>query len=165
MKTLVLFAFCTALFSKSIIAQVSKIIPTEAEDFYNKLMPLLRPQIKNIVLHNAKAIEKRKINTDSLAHALNANTTLKGMSKNNIEGIIVLIMVQASKDADIDLKKMVLEIGRNNEQKEEARDEMNETQNLKLQMIMDHKSAMAEEVSYTMKKISGSQQDIIDNLK
>jgi hypothetical protein len=96
---------------------------------------------------------------------LNANTTLKGMSKNNIEGIIVLIMVQASKDADIDLKKMVLEIGRDNEQKEEARDEMNETQNLKLQMIMDHKSAMAEEVSYTMKKISASQQDIITNLK
>jgi hypothetical protein len=61
MKTLVLFAFCTALFSKSIIAQVSKIIPTEAEDFYNKLMPLLRPQIKNIVLHNAKTIENEKL--------------------------------------------------------------------------------------------------------
>ena len=31
------------------------------------------------------------------------------MSKNDIEGITVLIMVQASKDADANLKKMVLD--------------------------------------------------------
>ncbi len=40
-----------------------------------------------------------------------------------------------------------------------------EMQNLKLQMIMDRKSDMAEEVSYVMKKISGTQQNIINNLK
>src|ERR1700693_600335 len=118
MKNLLFFAFFTLLlFSKNLIAQVSKVIPPEADDFYNKSMPLLRPQVKNIVLNTAKAIENCKINADSLSRALRGKVTLKGMSNNDIEGVIVLIMVQASKDADTDLKRMVLEISHKNDQK------------------------------------------------
>ncbi len=177
MKNLLFFALCIVLYSKSILGQVSKVMPAEADNFYNKSMPLLRPQVKNIVLHTAKAIKNRKINSDSLAAELKATAALKRMSSNDIEGIIVLVMVQASKDADADLKKMVLEISRNNGQKKrlnqettnndekESRDDTNEIQNLKLQMIMDHKSDMAQEVNYAMKKISSTQQIIINNLK
>lgn len=165
MKILFCFTCLTLLFSKSSVAQVSKVIPQEANDFYNKSMPLLRTQVKNIVLHTAKAIENRKINADSLTQTLKANKTLKQMSNNDIAGIIVLIMVQASKDADADLKNMVLAISHSNEQKENYQDDANERQNLQLQMIMDRKSDMAEEVSYVMKKISGTQQNIINNLK
>jgi hypothetical protein len=166
MKNLLFFAFFTLLlFSKNLIAQVSKVMPPEADDFYNKSMPLLRPQVKNIILQTAKAIENRKINADSLSQALHRNMTLKGMSNNDIEGVIVLILVQASKDADADLKHMVLEISHKNDQKKESQEEISEIQNLKLQMIIDRKSHMAEEVGYAMKKISGAQQNIINNLK
>jgi len=166
MKNLLFFAFFTLLlFSKNLIAQVSKVMPPEADDFYNNSMPMLRPQVKNIILQTAKAIENRKINADSLSQALHRNMTLKGMSNNDIEGVIVLIMVQASKDADADLKHMVLEISHKNDQKKESQEEISEIQNLKLQMIVDRKSHMAEEVSYAMKKISGTQQNIINNLK
>lgn len=165
MKNLLFFVFCTFFFSKNLVAQVSKVIPPDADDFYNKSMPQLRPQVKNIVLQTAKAIENRKINADSLLHSLNNNKGLKRMSNNDIAGIMVLIMIQASKDADDDLKKIVLEISRSNDQKKESKEEINETKNLKLQMIMDRKSDIAEEVSYEMKKISGTQQNIINNLK
>lgn len=165
MKILSCFILCTLLFFKSPIAQVLKVIPTEADDFYNKSMPMLRPQVKNIVLNTAKTIENREVNADSLILALKANKALKGMRNNDIEGIIVLIMVQASKDADADLKSMVLEISRKNDLKKNNRHKVDEAQNLKWQMIMDRKSDMAEEVSYVMKKISGTQQDIINNLK
>ncbi len=177
MKNLLFFALYIVFYSPSILGQVSKVMPPEADDFYNKSMPLLRPQVKNIVLHAAKAIENRKINSDSLSRELKANAALKGMSNNDIEGIIVLIMVQASKDADANLKKMVLEISRSNGQKKQAnttsektnknntQDDIDEIQNLKLQMIMDHKSDMAQEVNYAMKKISSTQQTIINNLK
>ncbi|HWH62133.1 MAG TPA: hypothetical protein VNS50_02625 [Ginsengibacter sp.] len=165
MKNLLFFAICLLFFSKSIFAQVSKVIPPDADDFYNKSMPLLRPQVKDIVLTTAKAIENRKTNADSLSKVLSANNALKGISNNDIQGIIVLIMVQASKDADANLKRMVLEISHKNENKKESQEEINEAQNLKLQMIKDRKSDMAEEVSYVMKKIEGSQQNIINNLK
>lgn len=165
MKNLLFFAICLLFFSKSIFAQISKVIPPDADDFYNKSMPLLRPQVKDIVLTTAKAIENRKTNADSLSKVLSANNALKGISNNDIQGIIVLIMVQASKDADANLKRMVLEISHKNENKKESQEEINEAQNLKLQMIKDRKSDMAEEVSYVMKKIEGSQQNIINNLK
>ena len=179
MKNLLFFALCIVFYSKSIFGQVSKVIPPEANDFYNKSMPLLRPPLKNIVLHTAKVIENRKISADSLSTELKANATLKGMSNNDIEGIIVLIMVQASRDADDNLKKMVLEINKSNDQKKQARsnsartdknknetkDNIDEIENLKLQMIMDCKSDMAQEVNYAMKKISSTQQTIINNLK
>jgi hypothetical protein len=177
MKNLLFFGFLTLWFSKSLTAQVSKIMPSDADDFYNKSMPLLRSQIKNIVLQTAKGIENRKINADSLSQALHRNIALKGMSNNDIEGIIVLIMVQATKDADADLKEMVIEISRRNSQqkesvsnsgtakKKESQDDINEKQNLKLQMIMGLKRDMAEEVSNVMKKISEAQQNIINNLR
>jgi hypothetical protein len=166
MKNLLFFAFFTLLFfSKNLIAQVSKVIPPDADDFYNKSMPLLRPQVKDIILKTAKAIENRKVDADSLSLTLHRNMTLKGMSNNDIEGVIVLIMVQASKDADADLKHLVLDISHKNDQKKEGQEEINQVQNLKLQMIRDRKSDMAEEVSYAMKKISGTQQNIINNLK
>jgi hypothetical protein len=112
-----------------------------------------------------------------LAKEFNSVCGMWGMTHNDIEGIIVLIMVLASKDADANLKKMVLEISRNNGQKKqttaksqipnknETQDDIDEIQNLKLQMIIDRKSDMAREVNYAMKKISSTQQTIINDLK
>src|SRR6266700_1649993 len=125
MKNLLFFGFFMLLLSsKNLIAQVSKVIPPDADDFYNKSMPLLRSQVKDIILKTAKGIENRKIDADSLCRALHRNITLKSMSNNDIEGVIVLIMVQASKDADADLKRMVLEISRKNDQKKESQEEI-----------------------------------------
>jgi hypothetical protein len=165
MKNLLFFALLISIFPKISNAQVSKIMPADADEFYNKSMPLLRPQVKKIVLQTAQNIKHSKINADSLSRILSKNPVLKGMSNKDIAGITVLIMVQASKDADADLKQMVLEISRQNE-KDNAITSQNEAQNSKLQTIIDRKSGMAEEISYVMKKISRPErQDIINNLK
>jgi hypothetical protein len=177
MKNLFLFAFFTVLSTKCTTAQVSKVMPEDADHFYNTSMPLLRPVIKTVVTQSAKAIENRKINTDSLSVALRRNYSLKGMGNNEIEGIIILIMVQVSRDADADLKRMVLEISRNNNQKNAAtalarssaqKDSLAETsciQHLKLKMIIERKSDIAEEIGDAMKKIAAPHQDIINNLR
>ena len=167
---------------KNLNAQVPTAMPPDANTFYINAMPVIRQQVKDIVLHTANAIKHHKANADSLSQRLRTNKTLKGMSNNDIEGITVLIMVQASKDADADLKLVVLGMSRRNEQKQQATtmqtvsvnnvenknrsiEEINDMQNLKLQMIMERKSRMAEEISNVMKKISGTQQNIINNLK
>lgn len=165
MKNLLFFCLLTFLFSKTINAQVSKTMPADANEFYSKSMPLLRPQVKKIVVQTAENIKHSKINADSLSRVLNKNSALKGMRNKDIEGITVLIMVQASKDADADLKKMVLEISRQNSQ-DNAMTNQNDAQNSKLQTIIDRKSGMAEEISYVMKKISAPEREsIINNLK
>ena len=164
MKNLLLFVFITFNISKNSNAQVAKAMPPDADEFYNKTMPLLRPQVKKIISQTAEEIKHRRINSDSLASSLHRNPQLKGMSNYDIEGITVLVMVQASKDADDDLKKMVMEISRSSNQNNNVAKE-NDSQDSKLQLIMDRKSGMAEEIGYVMKKISGAQQDIINNLK
>src|ERR1035438_1427646 len=177
MKNLLLFVYCTVLVTKCTTAQVSKVMPEDADHFYNTSMLLLRPAVKTVVLQAAKAIEHRKINTDSLSVALHRNSALKGMGNTEIEGILILIMVQVSRDADADLKRMVLEISRNNNQKKAAstlsrsaaqRDSLAEAfcvQNLKLKMIIERKSDIAEEIGDAMKKISAPHQNIINNLR
>ena len=164
-------------------AQVSTAMSPEANAFYINAMPAIGQQIKNLVLQTAGAIKHYKVNTDSLSRKLHSNKILKDLSNNDIDGITVLIMVQASKDADADLKLMVLGMNRRNEQKgqQEATiqtvsenntdnkprsiEEIRDMQNAKLRMIMERKSRMAEEINDLMKKISGTQQNIIADLK
>ena len=178
MKNLLLFAFCFfSLFEKT-YSQVPAVMPPDANNFYNNSMPFLRPQVKSLILQTAKAMSHHKANADSLSQSLKTNVYLKGMNSNDIEGVIVLIMVQASKDADTDLKNLVMNINKDGQKQEThsniqtastttnaSKDEVIEMQKLKLQKIIDHKSDMAEEVTYVMKKISGTQESIINNLK
>jgi hypothetical protein len=165
MKNLLLSALVAVSISQKIAAQVSKVMPPEADEFYNKSIPFLRPEIKQIVLQTAASIKHRIINGDSLCNSLHKHPQLKGMSNNDIEGITVLIMVQASKDNDDDLKKMVMQISRSSNQNNSLAKENDDSQNSKLQVIIDRKSGMVEEINYVMKKISENPQDIIDNLK
>jgi hypothetical protein len=183
MKKNLLFAFCMISILKSLTAQVPMAMPPDANAFYDNSMPLLRQPIKEIVFQISKVIKLHKANADSLSQTLRSNVKLKGISNNDIEGITALILVQAYIDADEDLKHLVLGICHSNERKSEnqstmhsvstnnidnkkgAGDDINEMQNLKLQMIMECKSSIAEQASYVMKKISGRQESIVNNLK
>jgi len=182
MKNLVLFAYCMARLS-NLNAQVPAAMPPEANAFYINAMAGIRQQIKDLVIQGAAAIKHRSPNADSLSRRLPGNNKLKGLNDNDIEGITVLIMVQASRDMDAELKIMVLAMSHSNDRKQQPQtgaqtvsvhnvdnrkpstEELNQMQNLKLSMIMEMKSRLAEEISNLMKKISGTQQNIISHLK
>jgi hypothetical protein len=180
MKNLLLIVLFLSFF-QSFKAQVAAVMPADANDFYINAMPLVRQQVKEIILQTAVAIKYRRANADSLSQKLLLQKALKGLSSNDIEGITVLILVQASKDADADLKLIVLNVSRRNEQKQQPTaqtvsensvenknksiEEIHDTQNAKLQLIMNRKRMMAEEISTAMKKISGAGESIINNLK
>lgn len=181
MKNLLVFAFCILLF-KNINAQVPTAMPPDATAFYNKAMPVIRQHIKDIVVQTAHAIKRYNAKADSLSRRLRANHVTKGMSNHNIDGITVLILVQAYRDADVDLKLMVLGMSRRNEQRQQqataqsisvnnaknenrSTDEINDIQNLKLQMIIERKRRMAEEIGSVMQNIQNTQQSIINDLK
>jgi hypothetical protein len=115
------------------------------------------------------------VNSERLIKTLHSNPALKGMSEENIAAISTLVMVQASKDADEDLKKMVLSMRNNSEaepvsntngvNKHESLQEINDKKQLMLQMIMQRKSKMAEEIDLIIKKIYSNRENIINNLK
>ncbi len=167
--------FLCIVFTHQSIAQVPMAMPPDADAFYKNAMPIIKPQLKNVIVKSASILKNQPVNSESLIKALHSNPALKGMSDENIEAISTLIMVQASKDADEDLKEMVLSMRNNNEAepvsdtncggKNETLQEINDKKQLMLQRIMNRKSKMAEEISLVIKKIYDNKENIINNLK
>lgn len=167
--------FLCIVFTHQSIAQVPMAMPPDADAFYIHAMPIIKPQLKNVIVKSAYLLKNQQVNSDSLIKALHSNPVLKGMSDENIEAISTLIMVQASKDADEDLKKMVLSMRNKNDAEEvsnpnigdknKSLQEINDKKQLMLQMIMHRKSKIAEEISLVIKKIYDNRENIINNLK
>jgi hypothetical protein len=100
-------------FSLSTFGQVNYSMPPEANTFYNNAMQKLKPVIKNVIEKNARNLKGRHVNIDSLLAQLQKETGLKSSSKETLQAITVLIMIQVSKNADADLKNLVINMPKN----------------------------------------------------
>ena len=114
MKNLLPFIFCG--FSFCSFAQVHSAMPPEASAFFNNAMRSIKPEIKNLIERNANNLKGRNVNADSLTNTLKKDPLLKKINQHDIEAITVLIMVQASKNADAELKNLVINMRKNNNQ-------------------------------------------------
>ncbi len=118
-----------------------------------------------------------------------ASTVPNGLLGADIESLISFIMAQAARDAEADLKTLLAEIKETNRSKEELRkfleyrrakraggspekpagldsmSEMSDVQALRLQMYMDRRSKAMSAISNLLKKISDTQQSIVQNWK
>mgnify|MGYP001551846099 FL=1 len=63
MKNLLLPLF--SFFSFSCYAQINYVMPQEANSFYYRAMPEIKPGIKSIIEKNAEALRSRTVNVDS----------------------------------------------------------------------------------------------------
>lgn len=104
MKNLLPFIFCGLSFGS--YSQVNTVMPPEADIFYNNAIKTIKPQIKNTIEKNASNLKGRRVNTDSLARNLHLDQSLKNSTGQEIDAIVILIMVRASKNADADLKNL-----------------------------------------------------------
>ncbi|MEO9144054.1 MAG: hypothetical protein ABI237_00725 [Ginsengibacter sp.] len=159
MKNLLLLLFIP--FSITSSAQVTSVIPQEANTFYNHAMRTIKPVIKEIVQKNALLLRGRKINSDSLSKALHNEKLLKNASQHDAEAIAVLIMVQVSRNADADLKYLVV----NMHKKGDSSDGISDNSSGEVETIMANKSLIAENVSLAMKKMPALPERILDNLR
>jgi hypothetical protein len=158
MKKILPFIFLC--FSFSGFAQVNYIMPEEANTFYKNAMLKIKPDIKNIVIKNAQSLKGQHVNTDSLFTQLHKEPALKSGSKANLQAIVVLIMVQVSKNADADLKNLVINMSKNKNP-----NKSNESPEDQVATIVANKSVIAESVTMAMKKFSDSGELQLDNLK
>lgn len=161
---LLFFTFCFPV-AFSLHAQVPAAMPPEADAFYNEAMPVINAHLKTAVLKTAVAMKERKPNADSLYSALKKQSPFKELSEQNLRGVTTLIMVQAAKNTDDDLKKMVLSMNSKSSSAPSEKQEEFEQKQLRLKMIMLRKSKLAEEVSVVMKNISDNTSNIISDLR
>lgn len=99
---------------------------------------------------------------------------LGNLSNEDIEALAFLVMMQAAKDAQSDLKNIMDGVKKTNQQKQSQRaaqnqkdalSEMGEEDSLRLQMAMDRLSKMMATLSNIMKKLAQTQDSIIQNMK
>lgn len=117
-----LFFVITVFNTLTAFSQNTALTNQQAEDFYNKAMPVMRPALKNIVLTNARQLKGRTVNADSLTQALKNNGQISNLQSTDIEAMVMLIMMQASKDANEDMKNMLAEMKKINDQKKQMRE-------------------------------------------
>ncbi|CAN5286381.1 hypothetical protein BH20BAC1_BH20BAC1_05780 [soil metagenome] len=172
MKQVLVLVLSCFLFSLPLFAQVPAAMPPEADQFYNEAMPVVKEQVKSLIMKTAASFKNRNANADSLYKVLRTNNALKNLSEEQLKGLSALIMVQASKNADDDLKKMVLSMNNRNDKvtqkaqpQSEATPDAPDEKQLLLEMIMQHKCRIAEEVSLVIKTISSNKTDIISHLR
>jgi hypothetical protein len=140
-------------------------MPAEATSFYNSAMQKIKPELKNTIEKNANKLKGRIVNIDSLSVELHKDRFLKNSNQEDLKAIVVLIMVQISKNADADLKNMVIHMHKNPDQNENRNSSVNGSQENMIENILANKRQIAENVSSVMEKLPGLTQTLIDELK
>ncbi len=158
MKKLLPLIFLSFAFTT--FGQVNYTMPPEANAFYDNAMQKINPAIKSLIEKKADNLKGRSVNMDSLLTQLHKETVLKNSSKESLQAITVLIMVQLSKNADADLKNLVINLSKN-----KTRDTISETSENKVANILANKSLIAEGVTIALKKMPAAQEIVLENLK
>jgi len=156
MKNILPFLFFLFLADFS-FAQVNSVLPPEANAFYQNSIKTIKPGVKDLIEKNANKLTGQKVNVDSLVTELHKTALLKAGNEKDLQAITVLILVQASKNADNELKDIVIHSGNPDSQSE--RDKSFAT------LLVENKSEIANAVALIMKKLSGSPEMVMDKFK
>lgn len=153
MKYSILLTFC--LWTLYSFGQLNSSMPPEASIFYNKAIDIISPEIRNVVLANSLKIKGKKIEAEKLVTELMKDTQLKKLNKADLDWIAILIMVQASKNTDDELKKKVVDLRKNPGQ--EGMDE--------IKRLSEFKSFLASNTAQLLENTTISQENALNNLK
>lgn len=140
-------------FSLAGYGQVNSVMPPEAELFYNHAMRTIKAEIKSTIEKNANNLKNKIVDSDSLSRSLRTDASLQNLTQQGIEAVTILIMVQISKNADADLKDMVV-----NRQKDTDHSEV-------VEIILSNKSLIATDVTDLMNELGSSRDMALDGLK
>jgi len=113
---------CGLLLSGSAVAQLC--IPPEAESFYTKAMKEIKPSHSAWIRSTNSDIRLGKSNSDNLPRIAAGYGQPLNLANMDIEALMMFVMMQVQKDAEDDIRNIMEEIKRSNEQKKKIREVM-----------------------------------------
>lgn len=153
MKYSILLVFCLNTFFS--FGQVNRSIPPEASIFYNKAIHIISPEIRNCVTENAIKISNSRIPAEQLLSELKKEARLKKLSKADLDWIAILIMVQANKNTDEEIKRKVVEL-----RKDPGQEGIEE-----IKQLSELKSFLAGSTTLLLERTTISQENVLNKLK
>ena len=154
MMKLLLITFI--LISNNCWSQANSILSPDAKSFYEKAMPTVKPGVKDLIENMGIHFSNHTIDVDSLLFQLKNKKILERFTPHELKGILVLIMVQASENADKRIKQLVTRTSGGNEENTAA-DQTN--------IIIQNKSQIAANANMVMNNISINKEEILRSLK
>jgi hypothetical protein len=147
-----------------------------------RLQRLVGPRTKKKISQIAPAfsVRARQLPPTADFHGLAVSEVRSGfqgagtLSNGDVEALAFMVMMQATKDAQSDLKNIMDGVQQTNQQKQAQRSaqnqknsmsELGDEQSLRLQMEMDRLSKLMEALSNIEKKMAQTDDSIVKNLK
>ena len=191
----VLFAISLVFLFQLSEAQLRRVSQPQATAFYNKLAVTARPAVLAAVNTTARRFSGKDFSEASVRTALKANPDLKNLPNGNMDALVMMVLLQLANDNEKDLHDQMAGMKAIDAQKNAQRDamakkkdspvkaadpaagiekmaaqkdnlsEMSQENQMRMQLYMDRMQKADEAVSNLMKKISDTQNAIINNLK
>lgn len=124
MKTLLAFLVCSLLVIPFSATAQNEPSP-QAEAFYNKAMAGINPKHVRWIKTTAAEVNEKKLSDADVMTRSKSYGVLGNMNGQDIEAIAFLVLMQASKSAQEDLKAIMAKVKSINEQKAKLRNAMN----------------------------------------
>lgn len=124
MKTLLAFLVCSLLVIPFSATAQNEPSP-QAEAFYNKAMAEINPKHVRWIKTTATEVNEKKLSDADVMTRSKSYGVLGNMNGQDIEAIAFLVLMQASKSAQEDLKAIMAKVKSINEQKAKLRNAMN----------------------------------------
>ena len=124
MKTLLAFLFCSLFFTPFNATAQNEPSP-EAEAFYKKAMAEINAKHVRWIKTTAAEVNEKKLSEADVMTQSKSYGALSNLNTQDIEAIAFLVLMQASKSAQEDLKAIMAKVKSINEQKAKLRNTMN----------------------------------------
>jgi len=128
MKILLSFLFCSLLFIPFTVTAQNEPSP-EAEAFYKKAMAEINAKHVRWIKSTASEANQKSLTDEEIQARASSYGMLGGMNGQDIQAIAFLVLMQASKSAQEDLKAIMAKVKSINEQKAKLRNAMNKINN------------------------------------
>ena len=158
---------------------------------YERLVKVLNPTYRKLVDRTTTSLEGKAVDSRSLTESLTKNPFTANLRNEDIMALVFIVMMEAAKSAQEDLKAIMDGVKAINKEKQALREkireqqrinkdalgaaykvpveiekvETDELQQLKMQIVMDRLAHFYTTISNIMKAIADDAKNIINNLK
>ncbi len=170
MKSLIIAALAFVILSGSARSQTAPAVTPEMQAMEAKLLTHVGAETRSWIKQEAAKQKTSATFTGQLdQQALDSYPYASTLGQSDIDALMFLVMMESSRSSSDDLKASMNEIKKTNAAKASTRQSRNQevgnSESLRRQTAMDHRSKFVATLSNMMKKMSDTNSMIVSNLK
>lgn len=135
-----IICFIPVLLVLTISVRSQQTIPADADAFYNKAISSINPRHTTWIKRTAMLVNNQNIEEAGVRQFTSGYVGQNNLNNLDIEALVALVMMQASKDNEQDMKNIMADMKKKNEEKQKLRDaeeKMKQNKNVISKQMLD----------------------------